>query len=74
MLGDVHGGAGEQCVALLNEIAAHLEGDATDGHIADAIDAELRALGQSIDQPRAGLWAPLSSRRPARTAPARFGR
>src|SRR5437899_7966420 len=36
MLGDVHGGAGEQCVALLNAIGARLEGDATEGDISDA--------------------------------------
>src|SRR5262244_124693 len=36
MLGDVHGGAGEQCVALLNAIAARLGGDAAERHIAEA--------------------------------------
>jgi len=41
MLGDVHGGAGEQCVALLNAIAARLGGDATERHIAEAVTAEL---------------------------------
>jgi citrate synthase len=44
MLGVVHGGAGEQCVALLNAIAARFERDATEQCIADAVDAELRAL------------------------------
>src|SRR3954471_23194001 len=49
MLGDVHGGAGEQCVALLNAIEARLVADATEQHVADAVDAELRALAdQSI--------------------------
>ena len=49
MLGDVHGGAGEQCVALLNGIAARLQGEATGQRIADAVDAELRAVAdQSI--------------------------
>src|SRR5215475_10190594 len=41
MLGDVHGGAGEQCVALLNTIATRLGGDATERHIAEAVEAEL---------------------------------
>ena len=41
MLGDVHGGAGEQCVALLNAIAARLGGDATERRIAEAVEAEL---------------------------------
>jgi citrate synthase len=46
MLGDVHGGAGEQCVALLNAIAARLQNDATEQRVADAVDAELRALAE----------------------------
>src|SRR3954470_4923788 len=47
MLCDVHGGAGEQCVALA--IEARLVADATEQHVADAVDAELRALAdQSI--------------------------
>jgi len=41
MLGDVHGGAGEQCVALLNTIAARLGDDATERRIAEAVDAAL---------------------------------
>src|SRR5262249_47911248 len=44
MLGDVHGGAGEQCVTLLNLIAARLEGDATKQRVAEAVEAQLRAL------------------------------
>src|SRR3954466_14621236 len=49
MLGDVHGGAGEQCVGLLNAIAARLEVNAAEQRIADVVDAELRALAdQSI--------------------------
>src|SRR5215510_13769330 len=49
MLGDVHGGAGEQCVALLNAVAARLPGRATKQHVVDAVNAELRALSdQSI--------------------------
>ena len=41
MLGDVHGGAGEQCVALLNTIATRLGGDATERRIAEAVQAAL---------------------------------
>src|SRR5213080_4669720 len=41
MLGDVHGGAGEQCVALLDAIAARLGGDATERRIAEAVQAAL---------------------------------
>src|SRR5262245_31730493 len=41
MLGDVHGGAGEQCVALLNAIAARLPREAKDQHIVDAVNTEL---------------------------------
>jgi citrate synthase len=49
MLGDVHGGAGEQCVALLNAIAARLQGEAAEPRVAEAVDAELRTLAdQSI--------------------------
>lgn len=44
MLGDVHGGAGEQCVLLFNAIAAHLGSDATEKRIAEAVDTELRML------------------------------
>src|SRR5262252_377754 len=41
MLGDVHGGAGEQCVALLNSIASHLGGDPTERQIAEAVETQL---------------------------------
>jgi len=45
MLGDVHGGAGEQCVAFYNAVAARLgEGAADPPRIADAVVAEMRAL------------------------------
>ncbi len=45
MLGDVHGGAGEQCVAFYNAVAARLgEGAADPPRIADAVAAEMRAL------------------------------
>jgi citrate synthase len=46
MLGDVHGGAGEQCVVLLNAIAARLGSDATERRIAEAVEAELRGLAE----------------------------
>ncbi|WP_439570279.1 citryl-CoA lyase [Roseovarius mucosus] len=41
VLGDVHGGAGEECVAFFNAIAAHMA-EGTD--LADAIDTEIDAL------------------------------
>ena len=45
MLGDVHGGAGEQCVALYNAIAARLgEGAVSDTQMVQAIAAEMAAL------------------------------
>ena len=44
MLGDVHGGAGEQCVALYNAIAARLGGSADKKRMADAVTAEIGAL------------------------------
>src|SRR6476661_3112510 len=45
MLGDVHGGAGEQCVALYNAIAARLgEGAVSDAQLAQAVGAEMRSL------------------------------
>jgi citrate synthase len=45
MLGDVHGGAGEQCVALYNAIAARIgDGPATDQGLAQAVRAEMAAL------------------------------
>src|SRR4029078_2646581 len=45
MLGDVHGGAGEQCVALYNAIAARLgDGAVSATQMAQAIAAEMTAL------------------------------
>src|SRR5436305_6483464 len=45
MLGDVHGGAGEQCVALYNAIAARLdERAASDAQLAEAVGAEMKSL------------------------------
>ena len=47
MLGDVHGGAGEQCVALYNAIAARLdEGPASETRLAEAVSAEIDALAE----------------------------
>jgi len=47
MLGDVHGGAGEQCVALYNAIAARIgDGPADERRLAEAIAAEIDALAQ----------------------------
>jgi citrate synthase len=47
MLGDVHGGAGEQCVALYNAIAARLgDGPAGERPLAEAVDAEIKALAE----------------------------
>src|SRR5262249_8231267 len=48
MLGDVHGGAGEQCVAFYNAVAARLTGDTAPGgpRLADAVAAEMRALAE----------------------------
>jgi citrate synthase len=45
MLGDVHGGAGEQCVTLYNAIAGRLDaGASSDGQLAHAVRAEIKAL------------------------------
>jgi citrate synthase len=47
MLGDVHGGAGEQCVALYNAVAARLGDDESSGpRLAEAVDAEIKALAE----------------------------
>jgi citrate synthase len=47
MLGDVHGGAGEQCVALYNAIAALLgDGPADERRLTEAVVAEIAALAQ----------------------------
>jgi citrate synthase len=47
MLGDVHGGAGEQCVALYNAVAARLgDGPASERRLADAVAAEIAALAE----------------------------
>jgi citrate synthase len=47
MLGDVHGGAGEQCVALYNAIAARLgDGPRSDQRLTEAVDAEIKALAE----------------------------
>ena len=46
MLGDVHGGAGEQCVRFYNAIAARIgdERPANAQRIAEAVGAEMRVL------------------------------
>src|SRR5919197_264019 len=47
MLGDVHGGAGEQCVILYNAIAARLgDGPRSEQRLAEAVDAEIEALAE----------------------------
>jgi citrate synthase len=47
MLGDVHGGAGEQCVRFYNTIAARI-GDqtASEQRVAEAVGAEMHALAE----------------------------
>lgn len=49
MLGDVHGGAGEQCVGFYNAIAQQLgdDGATHEQQIAQAVRAEMRALQES---------------------------
>jgi citrate synthase len=45
MLGDVHGGAGEQCVTLYNAIAARMGGGpSSEAQLAQAARAEIKAL------------------------------
>ena len=45
MLGDVHGGAGEQCVTLYNAIAARIgSGRVSEARLAQAVRAEMKAL------------------------------
>jgi citrate synthase len=45
MLGDVHGGAGEQCVTLYNAIAARMgSGPISAARLAEAVRAEMKAL------------------------------
>ena len=44
MLGDVHGGAGEQCVALYHAIAKRLGTSADNKRVATAVTAEIAAL------------------------------
>jgi citrate synthase len=47
MLGDVHGGAGEQCVALYNAVAGRIgDGPASERRLADAVAAEIDALAE----------------------------
>jgi citrate synthase len=68
MLGDVHGGAGEQCVALYNDIAARLGSDAGQGAqmraaVAAALDA-LAAAGVSHVPGFGHRFHPLDPRAP----------
>jgi citrate synthase len=45
MLGDVHGGAGEQCVTLYNAIAARIgAGPSSGAQLAQAVRSEMKAL------------------------------
>jgi citrate synthase len=45
MLGDVHGGAGEQCVTLYNAIAARIgSGPSSEAQLAQAVKSEMTAL------------------------------
>ena len=43
VLGDVHGGAGEQCVEIYQAVAARMDGGVA---LADAVEAELAALAE----------------------------
>src|SRR5260370_8957133 len=48
MLGDVHGGAGEQCVTLYNAIAARMAGGPlSQARLAQAVSAEINALAEA---------------------------
>ena len=48
MLGDVHGGAGEQCVTLYNAIAARMRGGPlSEARLAQAVSAEIKALAEA---------------------------
>lgn len=47
MLGDVHGGAGEQCVAFYGRIAARLPDAPSDAELASAVGDELAALSEA---------------------------
>src|SRR3982074_122277 len=69
MLGDVHGGAGEQCVALLQAIARRLdEAGASDGAaVKAAVAAEMTALAAAGVTPVPGFghrFHPLDPRAP----------
>jgi citrate synthase len=47
MLGDVHGGAGEQCVTLYNAVAARMgDGPENEQRLAQAVSAEMAALAE----------------------------
>jgi citrate synthase len=62
VLGDTHGGAGQQCVALLNEMVAAHEG-AGSGSGADGIDgADGPGTGRPLDELAASLVASYKAR------------
>lgn len=46
MLGDVHGGAGEQCVAFYNAVAERMGGASDGARMAEAVTLEINALNQ----------------------------
>jgi citrate synthase len=46
MLGDVHGGAGEQCVAFYNAIDERLHGSPDQADLAEAVTHEIEALAE----------------------------
>ena len=71
VLGDVHGGAGEQCVEIYQAIAARIDaGEALD----DAVEAELDGPGRARASSSCRLRPSLPSGRSARPAAARGGR
>jgi citrate synthase len=47
MLGDVHGGAGEQCVSFYNAIAQRIGDDGSEQQIGASVRAEMLALSES---------------------------
>src|SRR5262249_40227611 len=48
LVGDVHGGAGEQCVTLYNAIAARMgDGPVSQARLAQAVSAEMKALAEA---------------------------
>jgi citrate synthase len=65
MLGDVHGGAGEQCVTLYNAIAARMGSDPTgEERLAEAARAEMKLLAEAGIQYVPGFGHRFHSRDP----------